>query len=207
MKTNRRYFLPLGVETGFATVAHALALSTAAVAYLFRWPVRRMRRSIFVALLVAMAVTGATTPPQDALIEKHIERLVALFSDGVAVSYPKFQRVTFGNIFGSSRSDAVALFNIEGFHGGNYHAEYLAFFEAVEQDHVASRTTQPFRLVAVTQIGGRGWRCFDRSSVKLAPGCVKLSGNKYGPQDPMSSPSVPIQITFHVKAGFISESK
>ena len=162
---------------------------------------------LFFSLLLSVASSGATPPPQRTFIEKDVERLVSLFGDGVAVSYPRFRHTTFGKIFGSKREDAIALFNIEGFHGGNYHAEYLAFFEAVEPDHVAGYTNRLFRLVAVTQIGGRMWRSFDWKTIKLGSGSVTLSGKKWGPQDAACCPTVPIQVAFRVKEGFISESK
>ena len=166
-----------------------------------------MRRTLIFVLALVVAMTAAAAPPPKVLIEKDVDQLVALFSDGIAVGYPKYRHIEFGKIFGSDRDDAIALFNVEGFHGGNYHAEYLAFFESVEQDQVAGRTTRPFRLVAVTQIGGRSWRSFDWKTIKLGSGFVTLSGAKYGPDDAACCPSVPILVTFRVKEGFISESK
>ena len=151
-------------------------------------------------------MAAAAAPPK-ALIEKDVDQLVALFSDGVAVEYHPYRHIEFGKILGSDQEDAVALFSIENFHGGTEDAEYLAFFQPVEQIQFAGRTTHPYRLVAVTKIGGRSWRSFDPKTMKLGSGFVALSGAKYGPEDAACCPSVPIQVTFRVNKGFISESK
>ena len=166
-----------------------------------------MRCVLIFVLALMIAITVGAAPSRKELVEKDIDQLVALFSDGIAVGYPKYRQIEFGKIFGSDQEDAIALFNIEGFHGGNDHAEYLAFFQSVEQDQAAGRTTRPFRLVAVTQIGGRSWRSFDWKTIKLGSGFVTLSGTQYGPDDAACCPSVPILVTFYVKKGLISESK
>ena len=166
-----------------------------------------MRRALVFSLVLLAAVVTSGAPSRNTLIEKEVERLVALFSDGIAVEYHPYRHIEFGKIFGSDQEDAIALFSIEGFHGGNDHAEYLAFFQSVEQGQVPSQKPRPFRLVAVTQIGGRSWRSFDGEKIKLGSGFVTLHGKKYGPDDAACCPSVPIQITFQVTKGVISESK
>src|SRR6267142_2849682 len=157
-----------------------------------------MHRSLIFALALISTIAASATPSQKALIEKNVDQLVALFSDGIAVEYPKYRHIEFGKIFGSDQEDAVALFSIEGFHGGNEDAEYLAFFQPVEQVQIAGQMPHPFRLVAVTKIGGRSWRSFDWKTIKLGSGFVTLSGEKYGPEDAACCPSVSIQVTFRV---------
>jgi len=154
-----------------------------------------------------MTVAALAAPSRKALVEKGVDQLVALFSDGIAVEYRPYRHIKFGKIFGSDREDAIALFSIEGFYGGNGHAEYLVFFQSVEQNQVPNQKPRPFRLVAVTQIGGRSWRSFDWENIKFGPGFVTLNGEKYGPDDAACCPSVPIQVTFQVKGGVILESK
>lgn len=166
-----------------------------------------MRRLAFFALILISSMAAVAAPSRKLPIEKEVERLVALFSDGVAVEYPKSRHIEFGKIFGSEREDAIVLFSIEGFEGSNYHAEYLAFFESIEKTTVAGKPTRPFRLIAVTQIGGKRWRSFDGEGIKFGTGWVRLSGKKYGHEDADCCPTVPIQVTFCVKDGFISESK
>jgi hypothetical protein len=166
-----------------------------------------MRYALIFLLTLLATVVAMAAPSQKELIGKEVDHLVALFSDGIAVEYHPYRDIEFGKIFGSNQEDAVALFSIEGFHGGNDHAEYLAFFQSVEQDQVPNQKPRPFRLVAVTQIGGRSWRSFDGEKIKLGLGFVTLNGARYGPEDAACCPSVPMQVTFHVKKGVISESQ
>jgi hypothetical protein len=166
-----------------------------------------MRYTLIYLLIFVVSISARASLSPQAFIQKDVDRLVALFSDGIAVNYPEYRHIEFGKIFPSGRDDAIVLFNVEGFQGGNDHAEYLAFFESFEQAQIAGVMSHPFRLVAVTQIGGRGWRSFDWKKVKLGSGCVSLDGLKCGPNDPECCPSVPIRVTFRVTEGFIAESK
>jgi hypothetical protein len=166
-----------------------------------------MYRLLIFALAFTVTMTVLAAPSREALIEKNVDQLVALFSDGVAVEYPKYRHIEFGKIFGSDQEDVIALFSMEGFHGGNEDAEYLAFFQNVERVQIPGQIFRPFRLVAVTKIGGRSWRYFDWKTIKLGSGFVTISGEKYGPEDAACCPSVPIQVTFRVNKGLISESK
>lgn len=166
-----------------------------------------MRRAVLAALAIVFAQAGLAAGPPEAPIKESVEQLVKLFSDGLAVGYAKFRHVEFGKIFGSDQADAIAIFNIEGFHAGNEEHQYLAFFESVDQDRVGQRTSRPYRLIAVAHVGGRMWREFDWQKVKFGPSSVTLTGAKYGPKDAACCPSVPIQVTFGVKDGVISETK
>lgn len=166
-----------------------------------------MCRALLTFIAIIAAESGMAGPPPKAPVEQSVEQLVALFSDGIAVGYPKYRHIEFGKIFGTEREDAVAIFNIEGFHGGNEDRQYLAFFESVEPDHTATRTSRPFRLAAVVQIGGRTWREFSWQKIKFGPASVTLTGLKYGAKDAACCPTVPIQATFLVKDGVISERK
>jgi hypothetical protein len=165
-----------------------------------------MRQALQIAFIVIAATVTAVATPSDVPIEEDLKKLVALFSDGFATSYPQFQHIQFGRIFGSNLEDAVAIFNIEGFDGGNDHHQYLAFFKAVAPDP-DNKNFRPFQLVAVTQIGGRAWREFDWRNLKIGPNFVTLEGKTYGPKDAACCPSVPIQVTFQVTNGVISESR
>ncbi|WP_139798654.1 hypothetical protein [Andreprevotia lacus] len=131
-------------------------------------------------------------------LQRRVDGLIAAFSDGMAVSYPEFRSIHYGKVFESPR-DAVVLFSIEGFGGGNYHAEYLALFAAVPPDRFEGRATQPYRLVAVSKIGGRGWRTFDSRKLVIAPGSVRLAGQAWGDKDPGCCPSLPLQVMFRVE--------
>jgi hypothetical protein len=163
-----------------------------------------MYRTLIIVLVAIVTFVAGATPPSKAPIEKDLEKLGSLFSDGRAKGYPQYRRIDFGNVFGDGRQDAVAVFNIEGFGGGNDDHQYLAVWRAVDPD--PDFTFRPFRLISVVQIGGRGWREFDWGNIKFGTNSITLSGKAYGPKDAMCCPSVPIRVTFHVKDGCISES-
>jgi hypothetical protein len=163
-----------------------------------------MCRTLIIALVATAPFVASATPPSKAPIEKDLEKLVSLFSDGWAKGYPQYRHIDFGDVFGEGRQDAVAVFNIEGFDGGNDDHQHLAVWRAVDPD--PNLKFRPFRLVAVTQIGGRAWREFDWQTMKIGANSVTLSGKAYGPRDANCCPSVPIRITFHVKNGCISEA-
>src|SRR5579863_10019476 len=153
--------------------------------------------------LIAVAAPASKTT-----IENDIKKLVAVFSDGFTTSCPQYWHIEFCKIFGGSNEDAVAIFSVEGFDGGNDDHQYLAFFEAIDINPEMSGQNRPFRLVAVTQIGGRGWREFDNQLIKqIGNDFITLNGRKYGAGDAMCCPSVPIRVTFRIKNGIISESK
>ena len=162
-------------------------------------------RYIFVITIAVMAFGAGAAPPSKAPIEKDINKLVGLFSDGLAISYPQYWQIEFGNVFGNGRQDAVAIFSLEGFDGGNDDHQYLALFKAVPPDSALKPC--PFRLVAVALVGGRLWREFDGQKIIIGTNSITLSGKKYGTKDAVCCPSVPIQVTFHLKDGVILESK
>lgn len=155
--------------------------------------------------MLALTRLGAAAPADEQQIDLSIAALVGQFSDGIAVGLEQYRQIGFGRVFGGPRDDAVAWFSVEGFDGTNYHAEYLAFFAAVPPDEVAGHKTRPYRLVAVTQVGGRGWRSFDGRSMVIRPQGVSLRGKAWGAQDPGCCPSQPIVATFVVHDGSIAE--
>lgn len=162
------------------------------------------RAAVFLAFCASAVADRA--PDASAAIDRDVESLVQLLGDGVSVGYPEFRSVSFGKILGSEREDAVALFSIEGFHGGNVHFEYLAIFEAVEPAILGAKHSKSYRLAAVSRIGGRGWRTFDFKSVALLRNGVRLTGKKATDSDPSCCPSVPIQVLFRIDRDRIIES-
>lgn len=164
-----------------------------------------MRLALAFGMALAIGTTVSAAPVPEASLDRDISRLVELFSDGQAYNDPAFRHVVYGKVFGGSRNDAIALFSIEGFQGGNLHAEYLAFFQAIEPQ--GGSAAQPFRLVAVTQIGGRGSRTFDWETARLGPGGVRLVGKRWGPDDASCCPSLPVSVSFRVKEGWVREGR
>ncbi|WP_162040213.1 hypothetical protein [Undibacterium sp. YM2] len=156
---------------------------------------------------VRAAVTAS--PAQQAAMQLELDRLIAQFSDGIAETYSENPaRIVYGNLFGDHQHDAVVLFNLEGYGGGNHHAEFIAFFTEQEQFDVADMHTRPYLLVAVTKLGERGWRSFDFNSASIKQKSVTLNGKEMTSGDAMCCPSLTITRSFGVdEFDHIIESK
>lgn len=139
------------------------------------------------------------TPVQQAAIQAEVERLILQFGDGLAETYSESPTVVrFGTIFEDHQHDAVVLFNLEGFGAGNYHAEFIAFFSELDALELAGKTSRPYRLVAVSKLGGRGWRTFDFNSARIQNRSLKLKGSATGPGDALCCASIPIRKVFRI---------
>ena len=171
----------------------------------FKLSVSNMHLKLIFAFSITASITALAAGPQRAAIDQDISQLVNLFGDGIAVSAPYQRHIVYGKVLGSVRDDAVAFFSIEGFHGGNYHAEYVAIFEALNPERMNGRNTKPFRLIGVTQIGGRGQRTLDWKSAKLTQGSVTVSGKKWADADAGCCPSISTTAKFRVSGSSVFE--
>ena len=173
-----------------------------------RWTRCRMARFLVMCLFAA-AWSGAALADAAAekFIDSEIDRLVALYSDGIAVGYPEYRHVKFARLPGSGGEAAVVLFSVEGFQGGNLHEEYLAVFEPVEAAEIDGRRTNPYRLLAVQKIGGRGWRTFDPDTMRIAAGTITLKGSKWQDSDPGCCASTPIAVGFRLRDDALVETR
>ena len=162
--------------------------------------------SLLLAVALAFPASAAETSATK-FIDAEIERLVALYSDGIAVGYPEYRHVKFAKLLEAGGDAAVALFSVEGFEGGNLHEEYLAVFEPVEGAEIDGRKTNPYRLLAAQKIGGRGWRTFDWDTVQIARGSIVLKGKKWTAADPGCCPSAAITATFRVRDDALVEAR
>ena len=137
-------------------------------------------------------------------INQQIDFLISVFTDGIAVSYPEFRLVKYGNIF-ESKNDAAAFFSIEGFGGSNVHFEYIAFFAEVPTT-VSQKNHKTYQLISVKKVGGRGWRTFDWQNARIKNHGIEVSVSSYKESDPMCCPSLKSITTFTPTArGEISE--
>jgi hypothetical protein len=167
-------------------------------------PISMIRILTFVIFLLVADFSIAATHDRRP-IERAVTTLVTNLSDGIAVNYPEFRFIRFGRLLGGETDDAVAYFSIEGFGGSNYHAEYLAIFASVPREHANGRTTRPYRLVAVSKIGGRGWRTLDWETTVLKPSSITVSGKRWLENDPGCCASKPFATTFHIKDDILVE--
>ena len=157
--------------------------------------------------IFAIWSSAAFADPAEKFIDAEIDRLVALYSDGIAAGYPEYRHVKFAKLREGGGEAAVALFSVEGFQGGNLHEEYLAVFEPVEAADIDGRKTNPYRLLAVQKIGGRGWRTFDWDGVQIARAAITLKGKQWKAADPGCCPSASITATFRVRNDALVEAR
>jgi len=165
-----------------------------------------MRATVLFLPLALLSVAARSEQPAPRLPDDVLPRLVELYSDGVAQGLPELQRVQYGHFFEEESDDAIALFSLEGFGGGNEHGEYIAFFQGVEPYEANGERTRPYRMVATMQIGGRWWRTFDWKSLAIEPGVARISGKAWRTEDAGCCPSAPVTATFRLKDGRILES-
>jgi len=167
------------------------------------------KRLLALTCIVIAAWTNAACADGSAaqFIDGEIDRLVSLYSDGIAVGYPEYRHVTFAKLFQRRSEAAVSLFSVEGFQGGNLHEEYLAIFEPVEATVIEGKKTNPYRLLAVQKIGGRGWRTFDWETIQIVRGAIVLKGQKWKAEDAGCCPSEPITVTFRLRDDALVESR
>ncbi|PXX43123.1 hypothetical protein [Undibacterium pigrum] len=158
----------------------------------------------------AVAASSRTaTPAQQAAMKAELARLITQFGDGIAETYSGNPSVIkYGQLFDDNKNDAVVLFNLEGFGGSNHQAEFIAFFQEQAPADIAGKHSRPYRLVAVTKLGQRGWRAFDFASASIRQHAVTLKGVETGAGDALCCPSVEITRTFHIdEYGHIVETK
>ncbi|MFZ6873617.1 hypothetical protein ACO0LF_16285 [Undibacterium sp. Di27W] len=147
----------------------------------------------------ATPVATHPRPEQQSMIQAELARLIEQFGDGIAETYSgKPARILYGQLFEEHKNDAVVLFSMEGFGGGNLHAEFVAFFAEQHQYDAAIRKARPYRLVAVSKLAQRGWRTFDFDSARIRQGMLTIDGMQMGPKDANCCPSVAISRSLRI---------
>ncbi len=139
-------------------------------------------------------------------IAHKVDQLAALLTDGYAALSEQKDNVGFGSLLPDEGHAAVAVFSLEGFRKSNSHNDYLAVFA-----HVANETGElddphePYRLLDVMQIGGKGWRSFSKAPLGVEPGLITLEGLTYAKSDPLCCPSIPFTTAFQMQDGRLQE--
>jgi hypothetical protein len=155
--------------------------------------------------LVAVPSIAAEADLPQPLVAQ-IERTVQLLRDSYATEYPDARMVqrTRGQ---NDEPVTLVVFTIEGFGGGNNHAQYLAAFEA-ETD----REGEPhYRLLDVIPIGGKGWRAVEALNARTTHDprsqetVFTLDVMENGPDDAMNSPSIKAVVLVKLKKGRLVE--
>jgi hypothetical protein len=141
-----------------------------------------------------------------ALIARRLEQLAVLLSDGYAVLGEQRDGVRFGPLLPDQGHTAVAVFSLEGFRKSNSHNDYLAVFaHVVNETGELDDPHEPYRLLDVMQIGGKGWRSFATPPGRVEAGVIRLDGLKYAESDALCCPSLPFTARFRFENGRLSE--
>ncbi|MCH8619297.1 hypothetical protein [Undibacterium sp. TS12] len=141
----------------------------------------------------------SASPVQQAFMKAELNRLTDQFSDGLAAPFDGNPAVIlYGQLFDDHQHDAVVFFNLEGFGGGNHHAEYMAVYAQREQMELAGKTAKPYQLIAVSKLGERGWRVFDFETARIEGRTISIKGKEAGPRDALCCASVPITRIFRI---------
>lgn len=116
-------------------------------------------------LLGVVPLVQAAPPTLPKPLATQIERLVGLLKDRYASGYPDAtltQKVRVGA--GQGQEWMLVVFTIEGFGGGNSHAQYLAVFEVDSED----KNNPYYSLLDFRHVGGKGWRAINQLGARVS---------------------------------------
>lgn len=136
----------------------------------------------------------------DAEINANIASLANLISDGHPYTTLSEGKVIFANLFPGlgPGKDAIVLFSIEGFGGGNMVRDYMAIFSRVNYDW-KKPPTKKYNLFAYSQVGGKMWRIPDYKTVSTNGPLISFEAKSYSNTDGACCPTV--QTKVHYKVG------
>jgi len=141
-----------------------------------------------------------------ALVARMLEQLAVLLSDGYAVLGEQRDGVRFGPLLPDQGHAAVTVLSLEGFRKSNSHNDYRAVFaHVVNEAGELDDPHEPYRLLDVMQIGGKGWRSFSEAPLSIEPGLITLEGLTYAKSDPLCCPSIPFTTAFQMQDGRLQE--
>lgn len=139
-------------------------------------------------------------------IARKVEQLAALLTDGYAELCEQKDNVRFGILLPDQGHAAVAVFSLEGFRKSNSHNDYLAVFaHVVNETGELDDPHEPYRLLDVMRIGGKGWRSFTNAPVSIEQGLITLESFDYAPSDALCCPSLPSTTRFRFEDGRLQE--
>ena len=157
----------------------------------------KLFRLLLIVFLAFPASAIAERP--DPALDKSVERLAALLTDGYAT-------LDQGQLFPVRASNLVAVFfNLQGPAKGNGTWQFLAFFEANIALSPELPASSKYRLLGYKQVGGRGTRLFNPASATFQHGKVIVGGAAFKPSDSMCCPSIPIRSAFVIQDGHVAE--
>jgi hypothetical protein len=130
-----------------------------------------MTRLTAVILSMVMAMPPGMTPaqakePLPAVLAGPVSSLAALLSDGYAEEFKEARTWHAVDLDSHGPRDAIVLFTLEGEARTNDYGFYMAVFEGMELNDPSLNEPARYRLIAFTQVGGKGWRHVDFDHVR-----------------------------------------
>jgi len=145
----------------------------------------------------ASAALAESTSPGSA-INRDVDKLVALYTDGFGHSEPTWRKIIFGPLFKPDSKDAIVFFAVTGMSLMNGRDEYLAVFAQGQGRSTPVAKERPYRMVVSAQVGTRWARTLDWETAKVSPGQIVVQGKRWGSKDAGCCPTEPIEVTFSV---------
>ena len=167
----------------------------------------KMRFFLLTFLITFNSGVFAQTKEDITEIQLRIKQLESLYSDGVAVGYPEFRQIQFTHLFESKNADAIAIFSIEGLHGGNGNSLYLAIFASVERGSWPKRKLNRYRLIGIERVGGKWWRILDWKSLRVEKSRLHFNGKRWLDNDAGCCPSQEFTTSFEITENGIREEQ
>lgn len=168
---------------------------------------------LFAATVIAVSIQGVSAwgTPRNAvkaetrLLEASVRPMIALLSDGLAVEFRLARQVFYFNQCDGHKI-AIVLARLESFSGGNNHAQFALVFRRERADEQRHRSR--FRLLAGTQVGGKGHRLLSGATAVEEIGnslvirfAALVNGSDDGPNFPTRQRDVYFSLTWDPVSG------
>ena len=110
-------------------------------------------------------------------INRDIDRLIAIYTDGFGYNNGKSRHIVFGPLFAPDSMDAVAFFTLNEVDLMNGYEEYIAIFAKGQGRKIPDyKDERPYRMISTAQIGTRWGRTFDWKTAKISQNQIVVQG-------------------------------
>jgi hypothetical protein len=150
--------------------------------------------------LLSFALAATLPASADSAIDREIDKLVALHTDGFGYSKPKMRKVVFGPLFKPGSRDAVAFFTLAEVDLMNGYEEYIAIFAQGQGRSTPVAKERPYRLIASALVGTRWSRTLSWDTAKVSENKIVVQGTRWGAKDAGCCPTEPVEVTFSITA-------
>jgi hypothetical protein len=123
--------------------------------------------------VAALAGSNSAAAP----INRDIDRLIAIYTDGFGYNNGKSRHIVFGPLFAPDSMDAVAFFTLNEVDLMNGYEEYIAIFAKGQGRKIPDyKDERPYRMISTAQIGTRWGRTFDWKTAKISQNQIVVQG-------------------------------